>query len=125
MAKKYELAVFIGRFQPFHNGHVRVIEHGLEIANRVRVLVGSAFGPRCYRNPFTYEERKEFIKNSFPTPDVQVMPLPDSALEAMYLRTCATASTMAPPPVPPAMPQQMWTVICSCREAVDNARLRF
>lgn len=80
MATEYSTAVFIGRFQPFHLGHIKVIEHGLKIAGQVRVLIGSAYGPRCYRNPFTYEERKEFIQRAFPdNKNIMIMPLPDSA----------------------------------------------
>lgn len=57
----YKVAVFIGRFQPFHNGHLQVIEHGLQIAERVIVLVGSATAASSPKNPFTYEERKTMI----------------------------------------------------------------
>lgn len=64
--KKYKLAVFIGRFQPFHNGHKAVIEEGLKIAESVLVLIGSANGPRTLRNPFTYEERHRMIVDISP-----------------------------------------------------------
>lgn len=61
MTKKYDYAVFIGRFQPFHNGHKAVIEKALEIADRVIVLVGSSNLARSTRNPFTFEERRDMI----------------------------------------------------------------
>lgn len=67
MARKFNLAVFIGRFQPFHNGHLAVIKHGAEIANKVLVLVGSAAGPRCYRNPFVFDERRYMIVSAAET----------------------------------------------------------
>ena len=57
--KKYDYLVFIGRFQPFHNGHKRVIDHALELSKKVIVLVGSVDQPRCTRNPFTFQERKD------------------------------------------------------------------
>ena len=41
MKRKYDLAIFIGRFQPLHNGHVHNIEKGLEIADNVLVILGS------------------------------------------------------------------------------------
>lgn len=63
--KKYKLAVFIGRFQPFHNGHKAVIDKGLEIAENVLVLVGSSHGPRSLRNPFTFDEREWMIQNAY------------------------------------------------------------
>lgn len=64
MSKKFKLAVFIGRFEPFHNGHVVDIKHALSIADNVHIMIGSAFQPRTIKNPFTYEERKEVIYRS-------------------------------------------------------------
>lgn len=58
--------VFIGRFQPFHNGHKAVIEAALEQAKEVVVVVGSSFAARNIRNPFTFQERKEMIEATFP-----------------------------------------------------------
>jgi bifunctional NMN adenylyltransferase/nudix hydrolase len=62
---KYDFLVFIGRFQPFHNGHKAVIDRALELSEKVIVLVGSANGPRSYRNPFTFEERASMISRHF------------------------------------------------------------
>jgi len=39
---QYDLAVVIGKFDPLHAGHIYNINKGLEIANNVLVLVGSA-----------------------------------------------------------------------------------
>ena len=58
--------VFIGRFQPFHNGHKAVIEAALEQAKEVIVVVGSSFAARNIRNPFTFKERKSMIEATFP-----------------------------------------------------------
>jgi bifunctional NMN adenylyltransferase/nudix hydrolase len=65
MTYEYDFLVFIGRFQPFHNGHKHVIEEALTQSKRVIVLVGSPNVPRSYRNPWTYEERVEMIQKSF------------------------------------------------------------
>lgn len=54
--------VFIGRFQPFHNGHKAVIDEALKQAKQVVVVVGSSFAARNIRNPFTFEERKAMIE---------------------------------------------------------------
>lgn len=59
--KKYDYAVYIGRFQPLHNGHVENIQNALSIAENVIVLVGSAFAARNIRNPFTFDERRNMI----------------------------------------------------------------
>lgn len=62
--RKYDILVFIGRFMPFHNGHKAVIDRGLELADTVLVLAGSANRSRSMRTPFTFDERKEMIQNS-------------------------------------------------------------
>lgn len=60
--------VFIGRFQPFHNGHKAVIDAALEQAHEVVVVVGSSFAARNIRNPFTFQERKAMIEACFNEP---------------------------------------------------------
>lgn len=62
---KYDLAVFIGRFQPFHNGHYQNITKALEIADQVLVILGSANQPRTIKNPFSVLERAETIRDIF------------------------------------------------------------
>lgn len=62
---EYDIAVFVGRFQIFHNGHVAVIEEALRRARNVFVIVGSTNEPRSYRNPFSFLERRSVIFNHF------------------------------------------------------------
>lgn len=62
---QYTHLVFIGRFQPYHKGHLKVIETALKIAEKVIVLIGSANSARNPRNPFTFDERKKMIEHSF------------------------------------------------------------
>jgi bifunctional NMN adenylyltransferase/nudix hydrolase len=62
------LAVVIGRFQPFHLGHLALLEHALTLAPRALLVVGSARGPRLAKNPFTETERIDAIRASL-TPE--------------------------------------------------------
>lgn len=62
--KEYSAAVFIGRFQPFHDTHLAIVKRGLEIAEKVIILVGSSNSARTVKNPFTFEERKTMIYES-------------------------------------------------------------
>jgi bifunctional NMN adenylyltransferase/nudix hydrolase len=64
--KKYDLLVFIGRFQPYHNGHRKVVERALELSHNVLIIVGSAGKARSLRNPFTFDERKQMINAIHP-----------------------------------------------------------
>src|SRR3954447_25228920 len=60
-SNRYDYLVFIGRFQPLHNGHVHVINRALSSGAKVIVLVGSANVACSPRNPFTYDERRDMI----------------------------------------------------------------
>jgi cytidyltransferase-like protein len=57
--KKYKVALFIGRFQPFHKGHLYSLEKCLEIAESVIVGVGSSQDSGTENNPWSYDVRKE------------------------------------------------------------------
>lgn len=63
--KQFDALVFIGRFQPFHNGHKAIIDAALEQAKQVIVVVGSSFAARTTRNPFTFQERKAMIESTY------------------------------------------------------------
>lgn len=58
----FKYAVFIGRFQPFHNGHLHVITEALKQAERVIVCVGGSGGARRPRNPWSLQERVDMIR---------------------------------------------------------------
>ena len=79
-SNKYDLLVFIGRFQPFHFGHKRVIQHALEQAHDILILVGSSHQARTIKNPFTYDERRLMIEQSLDPTEidrVSIMPIRD------------------------------------------------
>lgn len=67
---KYNLLVFIGRFQPFHLGHKQVVKDALQQTDHLLILVGSAHQPRTIKNPFTYEERQQMILASLDPQDI-------------------------------------------------------
>ena len=78
--QEYDLLVFIGRFQPLHLGHKRVIDIALRKSKKVLILVGSAFRPRRPRNPWLWDEREIMIRANFdhtPTSKLIIRPLED------------------------------------------------
>jgi bifunctional NMN adenylyltransferase/nudix hydrolase len=56
--------VFIGRFEPFHNGHLAVARHGLKHASKLIFLIGSSDTPRTIKNPWTVAERAVMIQSA-------------------------------------------------------------
>lgn len=66
MSKKdFDLLVFIGRFQPFHNSHYQVVQTALSKADHVMILIGSTNQARSPKNPFTAREREVMIRAAF------------------------------------------------------------
>lgn len=57
----YDVAVLIGRFQPFHNGHAALLAEAVDSAPQVIVVLGSAHAARNAKNPFTWQERAAMI----------------------------------------------------------------
>jgi bifunctional NMN adenylyltransferase/nudix hydrolase len=64
-----DIAVLVGRFQPFHDAHLALLERGLACASRCVVVIGSAFQARTPRNPFTCKERPEMVRQALPEGD--------------------------------------------------------
>jgi bifunctional NMN adenylyltransferase/nudix hydrolase len=62
----FDVLAFIGRFQPFHNGHKAVVSEALRRSKKVAIVLGSHDQPRTTRNPFTTPERIQMISAEFP-----------------------------------------------------------
>ena len=52
-----DIAVPVGRFQPFHSAHLALLRRALDVAPRVVVVIGSAHPARTPKNPFTWSDR--------------------------------------------------------------------
>lgn len=63
-SNQFDVAILIGRFQPFHKGHQALLKQALETASTVIVVLGSSYQARNAKNPFTWEERKAMIKST-------------------------------------------------------------
>ena len=56
--------LMIGRFQPFHNGHLKLAKQILKDCNELIIAVGSSQFNFTFSNPFTAGERVYFIHQS-------------------------------------------------------------
>ena len=72
--------LLIGRFQPFHLGHLEAIQFALSKVDKLWIGIGSSNKPTEKNNPFTAEERKEMILSSINdsiSEQIQIYPIPD------------------------------------------------
>lgn len=76
------LGFVIGRFQPFHNGHLQMVLNAYSVTPNLIIFIGSAQESRTDKNPFTFFERKTMIlnelSNHIDTSTVTVLSLPDT-----------------------------------------------
>ncbi len=59
--------LLVGRFQPFHLGHLSAVEYALNMVDTLWIVIGSADKSHEPRNPFTAGERLEMIKYALDT----------------------------------------------------------
>jgi len=57
-------ALFVGRFQPMHLGHLKVIKWILKKYDKIFIAIGSSQESNTNKNPFTFEERKIMTQNT-------------------------------------------------------------
>ena len=58
------VGIFVGRFQPFHTGHLAAVKYALRNVGYLYVVVGSAQKSYERDNPFTAGERITMIKSA-------------------------------------------------------------
>jgi len=82
--------LYVGRFQPFHSGHLDVIRHVLGKVDELIVVIGSAQYSHKSYNPFTAGERLVMIRRSLVEAGVDIgkiwiVPVPDVHLHMLWV----------------------------------------
>jgi nicotinamide-nucleotide adenylyltransferase len=82
--------LFVGRFQPFHLGHLDAIKSVLEEVEEIVVVIGSAQYSHNTNNPYTAGERLVMIRGALEEAEIDqarvwVVPVPDVHLHMMWV----------------------------------------
>jgi nicotinamide-nucleotide adenylyltransferase len=87
---------YIGRFQPYHNGHQAVLERVADAVDEIVIGVGSAQLSHELENPFTAGERVLMITRSLEPLDrpIYVIPIEDIQRNALWV---SHVKSMTPP----------------------------
>ncbi|MBM3228902.1 nicotinamide-nucleotide adenylyltransferase [Candidatus Parvarchaeota archaeon] len=85
----YKDGLFVGRFQPVHNGHVKAIRHALGKCKRLIVLVGSSQKSYEPQDPFTVGQRIEMLHQALTDEGVGknciILSVPDIQNNALWV----------------------------------------
>ncbi|UCG89760.1 MAG: nicotinamide-nucleotide adenylyltransferase [Candidatus Heimdallarchaeota archaeon] len=71
--------LFVGRFNPFHKGHLKAVQHILEQEEEIVIAIGSTQQSHTVSDPFTAGERLLMIRAAMKEADIQ--------LERVYMVT--------------------------------------
>jgi len=82
--------LYVGRFQPFHLGHLDAIETVLKSVDELVIVIGSAQYSHNTNNPFTAGERLVMIRHALQDAGVDhsrfwVVPVPDVHLHMLWV----------------------------------------
>ena len=82
--------VFVGRFQPFHKGHLKVAKGILEKVDELVIVMGSAQYSHRLDNPFTTGERITMIRKAMEEGGIQpskywIVPVPDIHVHMIWV----------------------------------------
>ena len=81
-------ALVVGRFQPFHNGHLKAILEVLSQCDELVIVIGSAEDSHTVTNPFTASERYQMIISSLPEEAlsrIEIVPVRDINRYAVWV----------------------------------------
>src|SRR5438309_5197493 len=81
-------ALFIGRFQPFHKGHLAMAKRILAKHDELIIGIGSAQYSHTGENPFTAAERFEMIHRALDEEGIRryhIIPIPDTHVHSVWV----------------------------------------
>ena len=82
--------LYVGRFQPFHLGHLDAIKEVLKAVDELVIGIGSAQYSHNLNNPFTAGERLVMVRQALKEADVDysriwIVPVPDVHLHMLWV----------------------------------------
>ena len=83
-------ALFVGRFQPVHMGHMEAINYAMGKADELVIVIGSAQRSHSLTNPFTAGERAVMVRAALNEAGIeptkyQLIPVPDAVMHSVWV----------------------------------------
>jgi nicotinamide-nucleotide adenylyltransferase len=82
--------LYVGRFQPFHRGHLSAVKTVLDEADELVIVIGSAQYSHTIANPFTAGERLTMVRLALEEAGLDcrrlwIVPVPDVHLHMLWV----------------------------------------
>jgi nicotinamide-nucleotide adenylyltransferase len=82
--------LYVGRFQPFHSGHLEAIKEVLKSVDELVIVIGSAQYSHNLNNPFTAGERLVMVRRALAEAGIDyarlwIVPVPDVHLHMLWV----------------------------------------
>jgi nicotinamide-nucleotide adenylyltransferase len=82
--------LYVGRFQPFHLGHLQAIKEVLKTVDELVIVIGSAQYSHNSNNPFTAGERLVMVRKALAEAEIDhsrfwIVPVPDVHLHMLWV----------------------------------------
>jgi nicotinamide-nucleotide adenylyltransferase len=84
------IALFIGRFQPLHKGHIWAIKEIVKDSDKIIIGIGSSTAKRSSTNPYSAKERREMIVQALKEEKITeyaIFDIPDARLDESWMET--------------------------------------
>ncbi|MFH1064172.1 MAG: nicotinamide-nucleotide adenylyltransferase [Candidatus Woesearchaeota archaeon] len=81
------MILILGRFQPLHKGHMKVIQDAYAEDKGLAIVIGSTDKENTKENPFSAEERKQMIEEALKAENItaDIFLVPDINLDSEYV----------------------------------------
>jgi nicotinamide-nucleotide adenylyltransferase len=116
-------ALFVGRFQPLHNGHMAVIGDLIKKHGEVTIVIGSANEQGTEKNPFSSKERMEMLSRALSAHGmggIRLLPIEDFHDDVLW-----TGAITRSVKFDVAYSRNPWTMECFRKNGSKVAKHRF
>jgi len=91
--KQRTVAVFTGRFQPFHSGHYSVYEQLVKQFGKENVFIATSNKTEAGKSPFEFKDKEEIMTRMFDIPEDMIVQVKNPYAPVEVLQSLPTGTT--------------------------------
>jgi nicotinamide-nucleotide adenylyltransferase len=112
------MILILGRFQPLHKGHMKVIKDAFDEDKHITIAIGSAQRSDDSHNPLSGEERKRMLEAALKAEQIKarIVLVPDIPCDSTYVRHVEEMIGCKPDKI---ITENTWTIELYRKEGYD------